>query len=196
MGIMQIDSVRRVRKRRSRDAIIAAAAAHLRRFGPVTPSLKEITSDAGLTVGGFYNHFGSKNELIAAALHHAMSQRQGFVAKTLRGLRGRDRLEAWLRDYLTENHRDALQDGCPIAATISEATHAGDIFRRAMANEVSKSIQGLAHWIDPDVSPDSFAVAARTLALAAGTLQLARATADDPQLSTAILNAGKRALPS
>lgn len=192
---MSIQSVAAERKRASRRAIVRSASRHLRRHGPARASLKAITADAGLTVGGLYNHFGSKAELLASGFRQGALERRGLIARALRGKRGFERLAAWLATYLTAKHRDNVIDGCLIAATLGDVSRGQVELQDVVAEEIEVSLDAIARWIAPQDPQTEFATAVRTMAMAIGTLQLARATARKPELSDAILAAGKQGVP-
>jgi AcrR family transcriptional regulator len=192
---MKTQSAAAQRKRVSRRAIVESAALHLRRHGPTRASLKAITSDAGLTVGGFYNHFDSKSELLSHAFREAMHERRRALSEVLTNEAGTDRLAAWLAHYVSARHRDDAAHGCPIAATASEVTRESSELQGMALREIETSLRVMAAWVNPTAPEAGIAVAARTLAMAVGALQLARLTAGSPELSDAILAAANQGVP-
>lgn len=117
---------------RTRERIIAAAAAEFRRKGLAGAGLSDLMATAGLTHGGFYRHFESKDELIAEACAAAIDSVATMYAAVPKS--GRNGLEAVAARYLSKDHRDGRSSGCPFAALGSELARA-DKNTRTMATE-------------------------------------------------------------
>lgn len=166
-----------------RAAIVTAATRLFRERGLDGVGVAEITKAAGLTHGGFYGHFASKDALVAEACG------QSF-ANSLKRLPGGEAartpdLSAYLDNYLSELHRDRPGAGCPMAA------YASDIARQDEAVQ-SRCAQGVDHFIDglAERLPAGMPRAEAILMLSAmvGGMTLARATATSaPELSAEIL---------
>jgi TetR/AcrR family transcriptional repressor of nem operon len=166
-----------------RAAIITAATRLFRERGLDGVGVAEITKAAGLTHGGFYGHFDSKDALIA----EACGQSFGNMLKRLPG--GETAiatdLSAYLDGYLSERHRDRPDRGCPMAA------YASDIARQAEAAQ-NRCAQGVENFIDGFMTQlpagTSRAQAILTVSAMVGGMTLARATAKSaPELSDEIL---------
>jgi TetR/AcrR family transcriptional regulator, transcriptional repressor for nem operon len=134
-----------------------------------------LMSDAGLTNGAFYAHFTSKEDLVANVLADQLrAQRQSLDSQPS----DRAGLEAFVRSYLSPEHRDQCADGCPSAALLDEIARRPAATRQVFTDELMAEIDDIASRLDPtDVD------AARTDALTVfgmmiGTLQLARALTD------------------
>src|SRR5881392_3215387 len=105
-------------KQATRQRILEAAGRRFKQDGIDGAGLATLMSDAGLTNGAFYAHFDSKEDLIANVLADQLrAQRQSFDAQSS----GRAGLEAFIRDYLSPEHRDEFADGCPSAALLDES---------------------------------------------------------------------------
>ena len=116
-----------------RAAMVAAASRLFRARGIDRVAVAEVTQAAGLTHGGFYGHFASKDELAAEACRAAFEEALGRFA-------GAD-LDGFLRAYLSRAHRDDAGGGCPMVAFVGEMTRGGEASRTAW-------VDGTAAWID------------------------------------------------
>jgi TetR/AcrR family transcriptional regulator, transcriptional repressor for nem operon len=131
-------------KTRTRDRIVRKAARKLCVEGLSNPSVASIMKASGLTVGGFYRHFRSKDELVAEAIAQAFSDSEK-VYLSLQNLPREDRWKEIVRWYLSPEHCDHADTDCPVAALAPE------IARTKLG--VRKRITGLmkdrsARWID------------------------------------------------
>lgn len=102
-----------------KEQIIATAARRFRERGFDGISVAEIMNEVGLTHGGFYRHFSSKDELVAVASLRAVSETIGKWRKIADGATG-DRLEAITNSYLSLRHHDHPETGCLVAALGAE----------------------------------------------------------------------------
>src|SRR5436190_17778905 len=104
-------------KQATRHRIVEAAGRRFKQDGIDGAGVAAVMSDAGLTNGAFYNHFRSKEDLVANVLaDQVRAQRQRFDAATS----DRAGFEAIVRAYLSPQHRDDCADGCPSAALLDE----------------------------------------------------------------------------
>jgi TetR/AcrR family transcriptional repressor of nem operon len=176
-------------KAASHERIVTAAAARIRRDGIGGVSVSELMHDAGLTHGGFYRHFGSRDELIADAVDAALadgSRRTDAVA-AVGGLPG------FIDAYLSAAHRDTPETGCAVAALPADVSRAGPRTRDAYGRQVRRYVELLAGLI-PGVERESNRDdALLSLAALVGAVSMARAVSD-PDLSDEILARTARAL--
>src|SRR5881227_1535455 len=120
-------------KQATRRRIVETAGSRLKRDGIDGSGIATLMSDAGLTNGAFYAHFDSKEDLIANVLADQLrAQRQSFDAQSS----GRAGLEAFIRDYLSPEHRDEFADGCPSAALLDEIGRRPDATRQVFTDEL------------------------------------------------------------
>ena len=146
--------------------------------------LDAIMESAGLTDGGFYRHFRSKNDLAAEAVAHGLADSAGRLAAL-------PSLKALVSGYLSPEHRANRENGCMIAALGSDMTRQGKGVRRALTADVRAQIDRLAGWTDGPNAAARRRRAVATLAGMVGALILARAV-EDPALSQmSILAAGR-----
>jgi TetR/AcrR family transcriptional repressor of nem operon len=175
-------------KAASHERIVDAASRQIRHGGIDHVSVAELMNQAGLTHGGFYRHFGSRDELIAEAVDAALSHgSQRVQAAAARG--GNDALAAIIDGYLSPLHRDKPETGCAVAALPTDIARADPRARAAYARQVRSYID-LLTGLTRDRDPDQ---AHLILAALVGALALARAV-DDRGLSDGILDAVVRAL--
>jgi AcrR family transcriptional regulator len=173
----------------TRERILEAASRLFRQHGIAAVGLAKIMAEAGLTVGTFYTHFKSKEALVREALLRSLDDRQAELEQVLQ----QADLETVVRAYLSPEHRDAAATGCAVAALASEVARHPRATRHAFASHNAPTLDALAARLSSRRGKAfGRADAAAFLGLLAGTLQLARATADRVE-SDAILEAGIRA---
>lgn len=169
----------------TRDHILKVASRRFRQDGIDSVGLASLMAEAGLTHGGFYNHFASKEDLVAAAVRRAMEER-------LAGLKARANADIeWIvRSYLDPRHRDAPAKGCAIASLGGEVARRPETTRQVLGGGIEALIAEIAARLPEGVAQAerekrAFAI----LSLMLGTLQLAR-LATDAEQSARILNGG------
>jgi AcrR family transcriptional regulator len=162
-------------KAATRQRILQAAGRRFKQDGIDGAGVAAVMSDAGLTNGAFYAHFTSKEDLVAHVLADQLrAQRQSLDSEPS----DRAGLEAFIRAYLSPQHRDHSADGCPSAALLDEIARRPATTRQAFTYELLNTTDDIGARLDP-----TDAEAARTdvltiLGLMIGTLQLARALTD------------------
>lgn len=171
-------------KAATRAAILDLASRRLRAEGLGGNGVQRLMRDLGLTHGGFYVHFPSKQALDAAALEAAMATRATRLDALPQGLSRPERRKLRARSYLSRSHRDNPETGCPLAAVLSEAPRGGSHFRDSFQAMLAAVVTDSENPQDPAPPAEELAL----LALAAGGLALARAV-PDAGLSDAILAA-------
>ena len=176
-------------KQESREAITASAAALLRERGIKSSSVMDVMKGAGLTVGGFYNHFDSKEDLFVEVLQNASRTNWNTLLKSARGDSPRARALSVIRQYLSRRHRDCKDTGCPWPGAAAEVARAGEPYRSALEKELSSFIKSFAQMIDAGSESREKAVA--LLVLMYGGLSLSQAVAGT-RLSDEFLQAGKK----
>jgi TetR/AcrR family transcriptional repressor of nem operon len=170
-------------KQETRDRIVDAAAAAFRTKGIDGVSIAEIMAEAGLTHGGFYAHFGSKEELVGAALKRSGSQTIGTLSKD-------PRIDAVIDTYLSAGHVAHPERGCPLAALGPELARAGEEVREGLAAGVARRIEFVRQLLPKNEATEENATA--IVACMLGGLVLARLVA--PEKSEATLEATRSLL--
>ncbi|HKR46668.1 MAG TPA: helix-turn-helix domain-containing protein [Paraburkholderia sp.] len=173
----------------NRSAIVAAAERLFRARGVDAVGLAELMKEAGFTQGGFYNHFKSKDALVAAVMEKAMqdyadSPNAGSVAKQA-------------ARYLSTSHRDNVEAGCPLSGFAGDAPRMTDAARASYARGLAVYLDRLGAMMATDGATTQ---QTRRAAIAAfnqmvGALVLSRAVAEtDPAFADEILDAGRQTL--
>ncbi|MFC5740216.1 TetR/AcrR family transcriptional regulator [Dyella tabacisoli] len=175
-------------KESTRERIVQAASRRFRQDGAEGVGVAALMAEAGLTHGGFYSHFDSKEALLRAAVEDSMTQTLDELTRLAK--RYGDDVTALARGYLHHQHRDHPESGCAAAALAPElARHAPDT--RAV---FTVRLQALFKLIEARLPPTLPAAQRRERSMAIfaalmGSLQLARAV-DDAALSERILQGG------
>ena len=179
----------REEKARTHQRIVELASARIREEGLGGPGVAEIMQAAGLTHGGFYKHFGSRDDLIAEAAQHAFA----YADETLdhHAHDPHDPLASWVDWYASEEHRDDPGTGCPVAALVGDVGGADDRVRAGYSAVVERYIETLEGMLGGgEDSRRQALIAASTLL---GSVALSRAV-DDEALSDEILTTVREAL--
>jgi len=107
-------------KTRTRDRIVRNAARKLRAEGLGGPGVASVMKASGLTVGGFYKHFRNKDELLAEAIAQGFAESSEKIYSSLQNVPREDRWKELIRLYLSPQHCDYPDSGCPVAALAPE----------------------------------------------------------------------------
>ena len=162
-------------KQATRQRIVEAAGRRFKQDGIDGAGVAAVMSDAGLTNGAFYGHFTSKEDLVANVLADQLrAQRHSFDAQPP----DRAGLEAFIRAYLSPQHRDQCADGCPSAALLDEIARRPAATRQVFTDELMGVIDDIASRLDPTDAEAARTDALTLFGLMIGTLQLARALTD------------------
>ncbi len=179
------------RKEKSRERILTSAGALLREKGISGTSVAEVMEGAGMTVGGFYAHFPSKRSLVAETLRDALRRSRALLAASAGGKRGADWVNAVAGAYLSRQHRDNPQSGCPLPATIAEVGREESEVREALAAEIAEGVGEMAWRLEEAGMDDPRGEALAFLSTMVGGLALARALRGTP-LSDSVLRSCRR----
>lgn len=182
------------KKRATRDAILRQAAKAIRARGPAGVGVAEIMRAAGLTHGGFYAHFGSKDDLVAAAITRMFEEGRERFARRVGDATGLAALRIWIDSYLAPEHRDRRGSGCAVSVMSGDTARLDRAARAAFDAGIEGIIVRYMQYLPQarkGYEPRVFAQA--MIAQLAGAVALARATVD-PALSDSILEAVKRNL--
>jgi TetR/AcrR family transcriptional repressor of nem operon len=182
-------------KEQTHKRVLDIAGARFRANGIEGTGIAGLMAEAGLTHGGFYAHFKSKDDLVREALStaHAHSRETWAAEAEAARERGGDGLEAIVRQYLRTAHRDQPEAGCSVATLAPEVARNDLKTRETMADAASEIVAIIAAEL-PSSFPGEKATetAYAIFGLMIGTLQLARVTTD-PAISEAILRSGREA---
>jgi TetR/AcrR family transcriptional repressor of nem operon len=165
-------------KEETRAKLVKAAAAAVRAKGPDGVGVAEIMKDVGLTHGGFYAHFPSKEALVAAAIGEAFDQGRRRFGRLTADLTGLDALGAFVDSYVSMDHRAFPERGCPVATIASDLPRQGAAVRAVFDAGVTSLIDRVANWLPGDAD-ERQGLAGSLVAEMAGAVALSRAVSDD-----------------
>lgn len=180
----------------NRDAIVSAADGLFRERGVDAVGLNELMGAAGLTRGGFYNHFASKDALVDTVVARAMADGVGDLDRAIAATEasGGDPLTERVDWYLSPEHRADIEHGCPNASFAGDARRMDPAARARYATGLASSLDRLARTVHASGLGEGER-RARTIALFSemvGALLLSRAVADaDPALADEILDSAR-----
>ncbi|KUN09439.1 TetR family transcriptional regulator [Streptomyces yokosukanensis] len=192
--------VSRQKAAQNHDAIVAAAETLFRQRGAEAVGLVELMAAAGMTRGGFYNHFASKGALVDAVVAKAMTDGLANFTAALdaSGERGVDPVDSQIDWYLSSEHRADIDHGCPNAGFLGDAPRLDDDARARYTTGLTANLHRFSQAIQDVTGLDEKEAWSRTLALfsqMAGALLLSRAVAStDPELSDQLLAAARQDL--
>jgi len=176
------------RKEATHERIVETAARAIRRSGYRGAGVADIMKEAGLTHGGFYAHFDSREGMLAEAADRAGADTVAFLAGVAAAAPPKQELDAMLRAYLSKEHVESVETGCAVAALGSEMPRQAPKVRRAATHRIKEMIDLVARQLPDWGRPGAHERALVTVATALGALILARAV-DDPKLSDAVRRA-------
>ncbi|RDS85136.1 TetR/AcrR family transcriptional regulator [Dyella monticola] len=174
-------------------AIVEAAEKLFRERGVAAVGLAELTKAAGFTQGGFYNHFKSKDALVAAVLEKAMEDGAALLVAGVNAAKGdtstpMQRYIAW---YLSADHRANIETGCPLTAYAGDIRRLGKEARQAYARGLTWNFDQLANLIDGENPQEKRKKAITLFSQMVGALMLSRAVLEvDSALADEILKDG------
>jgi TetR/AcrR family transcriptional repressor of nem operon len=173
-------------KQQTSERIVRAAGRLFRKRGYAATGVDAVMKSADLTAGAFYSHFRSKEDLLAETLDNVFREGSKDRPKELEDLKGHAWIRAFASFYLSKEHRDATERGCPMAALAAEVARMGPKTRAVFEHHIRRVFDSVARQFDTG-SPDRERAIA-TVALCLGGLSLARAV-KDRGLSDEILRA-------
>ncbi len=171
-------------KARSHDRIVRMAAARFREAGIDGIGVADLMKEAGLTHGGFYRHFASREELVAEAVECALHEGAGAVAAAAHVKNAP--LVALVDGYLSTAHRDTLATSCAVATMAADMARGNDRARSAYTRQVGEYLELLGKLIAGDKPESGRKEAIAALSTLVGAVSMARAV-NDEKLSREIL---------
>jgi TetR/AcrR family transcriptional repressor of nem operon len=172
----------------TRRRIVESASCEFRKSGIVATGLNDLMKAAGLTHGGFYKHFASKDQLVAEAcaeaVETAICERLAAAASETRGAAAA---------YLSTGHRDNPAAGCPLAAIGSELGRSDETTRAVATEGFLKLVEITAGQFGKARPADARRRALVAVSTMIGALTMSRMVAD-PELSAEILEEARRSL--
>lgn len=172
--------VSRAQAEENRQNVINVASRLFRQRGFDGIGLSDLMKGAGLTQGGFYKQFKSKEDLAAQASMRAMetsAQKWGHATQT----HSEDPLDALLRLYLSTDHRDQPGEGCPLVALAADAARHGPALRATFESGIITLLRVLDEVVNPADGADARQASLAVLSTMVGALLLSRVVKDEAQ---------------
>jgi TetR/AcrR family transcriptional regulator, transcriptional repressor for nem operon len=176
------------RKEISHDRILDAAARAIRRSGYAGTGVADIMKEAGLTHGGFYAHFDSREAMLAEAADRAGAESVAALEQFAAAAPPGEAFRTLLTTYLSRAHVKRVETGCPVAAVGSEMSRQAPEIRHAATRRIKDMIALVGRLSPVREAPAAREHALVTTATMVGALILARAV-DDARLADQILDA-------
>jgi AcrR family transcriptional regulator len=180
------------RKQLSYERILDVAARAVRRHGYAGVGVADVMKEAGLTHGGFYAHFESREKMLAKALEHAGRSSADALCRHMaaRRARGESPIRALVESYLSDKHLSSTETGCPVAALGSEMPRHGTDLQDESRRRVEALLSIVKQALPAGLAQENAMVITSTMV---GALQLARVLGDNAQ-GKALLAASRKAL--
>ncbi|MGB6498026.1 MAG: TetR/AcrR family transcriptional regulator [Candidatus Acidiferrum sp.] len=159
--------------------IVNVAAKRFRELGLEGIGVADVMKEAGVTAGGFYKHFASRDELVVEALATAFQDLDRWEENT-------DTLTKGLKAYLTEEHRDTPGTGCALGALLGDMSRASRSAKAVYTARLKRTLAYSTDLLPPNGSSDRRGRAILTISAMLGAINLSRAVSD-PNLSREIL---------
>lgn len=188
-------SARLAAKEASHERIVDAAARAIRRSGYDGTGVADIMKEAGLTHGAFYAHFESREAMLVEAVDRAGAQANAVASSVIASVPPEEALQAMMQVYLSKEHIDNIESGCPISALGSEMPRQSDEVRRAATLRIKEMIDLVARQFPDWGQPAAHERALVTVSTMVGTLILARAV-NDSALSESLCSSTLKKLNS
>ena len=166
-------------KAKTHTRIVKVAAKRFRELGLEGIGVADVMKEAGATVGGFYKHFDSRDELVVEALATAFLDLDRWEEHT-------DTLSKALENYLSEEHRDAPGVGCALGALLGDMSRASRSAKSVYTARLKRTLAYSTGLVPPNGNSDRRARAILTISAMLGAINLSRAVSD-PNLSREIL---------
>jgi TetR/AcrR family transcriptional repressor of nem operon len=170
----------------TRRAILEASGRRFKLDGIDGSGVATLMKDAGLTNGAFYAHFASKDDLVAATIADQLDRQRATLQSVAVD---RDGVEAFVRTYLSPQHRDDRDVGCPSAALLDEVVRSSPATRAVYTAGLTALVDDIAAVLAPNDPASARRQTWSVVCVLIGTLQMARAL-DDRDLSDAVLGHG------
>ncbi len=165
-------------KERTRKRVLAEAAAAIREVGPDKIGVAGLMAKAGLTHGGFYAHFKSKDDLVAQAIGQMFEDSYGNFVRWTKDREPAEGLARFVDNYVSPRHRDTPDRGCPIPALSGDVARMPPEARDRFTQGVAALTGAIAGLLEQMGKKDAGQLAASTVAEMIGALALSRAVGD------------------
>jgi AcrR family transcriptional regulator len=188
-------NARAAAKDATHERIVSVAARAIRRSGYDGTGVADIMKEAGLTHGAFYAHFASREAMLAEAARRACAESSAAAANVVARAPHGMALASMLDAYLSREHLEHADIGCPLAALGSETSRQAPEVRRVTTRHIKEMIDLVARQSPDWGQPGAHERALVTISTMVGALLLARAV-DEPALSDSLREAALKHLTS
>jgi TetR/AcrR family transcriptional repressor of nem operon len=188
-------NARALAKEATHERIVGVAARAIRRSGYGGTGVADIMNEAGLTHGGFYSHFSSREAMLAEAAQRACAESAATVAEVVASVPPGQALASMLGAYLSREHHERVDVGCPLAALGSETSRQVPEVRRVTTRHIKEMIDLIARQSPDWGQPAAHERAMVIIATMVGALMLSRAV-DEPGLADSLREAALKSLTS
>ena len=176
-------------KARTRERVLREAMLAIRAGGPESLGVADVMRRAGLTHGGFYAHFKSREALVTAAIEEMFAHARGTFDRRTQNLPPREALRAYVDFYVSKAHRDAKEFGCPLPVLSGDLPRMETSVRDRFAEGVERLTGAFAAKLEEIGHPDPQSVASSVLSELIGALSLARALGATAQSDAVLASA-------
>lgn len=188
-------TARSAAKEAAHERIVSVAARAIRRSGYDGTGVADIMKEAGLTHGAFYAHFDSREAMLAEAAQQASAESASLAARLVAHAPPGAALSAMLAGYLSREHVQAAEKGCPLVALGSETPRQAPEVRRVATRHIKEVVDLIARQSPDWGQPAAHERALATMATMVGAVLLARAV-DEPALADGLREAALKHLTS
>lgn len=180
-------------KQRTHEKIVREAAKAIRQQGPDKVGIASLMARLGLTQGGFYAHFKSKNVLVAEAITHIFDERYEVFQNFLNDTDPAEGLAKYIDYYLSTYHRDRRDKGCPVVALNSDLARMPTVAKKRFDAGMQRLTESLADILKKLNKPQPHALATSIFSEMVGTMAIAR-TMSNTDLSEQILETARASI--
>jgi len=174
-GVMRYDTEH---KQRTHEKVVHNAAEAIRQYGPDKIGVADLMAKSGLTHGGFYAHFKSKDDLVAEAISYMFEERLEAFRNCMSGVEPAEGLAKYIDLYLSTRHRDKRDKGCPVASLAGDIARMPVVARKRFEIGINNLSVGLSDTLKALQAPEPEMLAASIGAEMVGAMAIARAVSN------------------
>jgi TetR/AcrR family transcriptional regulator, transcriptional repressor for nem operon len=183
-------------KTRTRDRIVRNAARKFRAEGLSGPGVASVMKASGLTVGGFYKHFRNKDELLAEAIAQGFAESSEKIGSSLQNVPREDRWKELVRLYLSPEHCDHPDTGCPVAALAPEMARTKLGVRKRISSLIKHRMEQWVEFMPGRTAAERERNFFVILSVMAGAVSIARILTEPADRQKVLANVRDRLLHS
>lgn len=180
-------------KQRTHQKIVSEAAKAIRQEGPDNVGIANLMSRLGLTQGGFYAHFKSKDMLVAEVVTHIFDERKKAFVKLMKDVEPVKGLTSFIDFYLSVEHCNNREKGCPVVALNSDVARMPAVVKKHFEAGMQGLTKSLADVLEQLNHPQPMALATSALSEMVGAMSVAR-TVTNAELSAQVLEISRESI--